>query len=496
MASRGAESADSSITRAELRAILGLSGPIFITMAAYVVIEVAQVSQLGHYRTEALSAGQVATAWTDATKTFLTVGAVGTLCSQAYGAGQYELVGVWLQVALVVGLVVYIPVLALCLLAGPVLQGVFGFTGKLLADAHAYSMAMAGTLLPNMVWERVTSYLQSIQVVIPETIVAILGMCLYLPLGQMLIFGFGSWRGIGFLGAPIAMATTFVFMNVALYAYACRLKRYHVQTWTGWQCLKHVTTSRVRSYLRLYVPGVVQAASELWRMTLLNLWSGKLGITEAATQAAGFRIIYMVYVFVFAVSLATTTRVGKHLGAGMPRHARTAAVLGVTVAAIFTGSLGVAIAVFHRQFGFIFTTDEAVLAQLESISFLVASAQFFMTMADVFNPILNAQGRPTVAAVASGLTSWLLHVPLCWLFAFHMRRGIVGMWEGILVGYIGQGTLSGLFVLCSDWPRMAREAQARSEQKPASNSVAGDLNIPIEPTLGISLCEADQIATI
>ena len=69
-------------------------------------MEVTQASLLGHYGTAALSVGTIAMGWTDALKCMLQVSAVGTLCSQAYGAGQHELVGVWLQVALVVGVVI------------------------------------------------------------------------------------------------------------------------------------------------------------------------------------------------------------------------------------------------------------------------------------------------------------------------------------------------------------------------------------------------------
>ena len=74
-----------------------------------------------------------------------------------------------------------------------------------------------------------------------------------------------------------------------------------------------------------------------------------------------------------------------------------------------------------------------------------------------------------------------------------MERGIIGMWEGISVGYIGQCALSGLFVFCSDWPRLAREAQIRSEQTSASVGIADDP--VIEPSLGVSLSETDGIAT-
>jgi len=144
------------------------------------------------------------------------------------------------------------------------------------------------------------------------------------------------------------------------------------------------------------------------------------------------------------------------------------------VAASFAGLLGVTIALNHRAFASIFTADEAVLRQLEAISPYIASSQFFASMADVFNPILNTQGRPAAAAVASGVTSWVLHVPFCWLFAFHWHRGLVGLWQGILIGYMGQFTLSGLFVLASRWPQLAREAQERCEKQPAGGAAEAD----------------------
>merc|ERR1712113_460438 len=98
-----------------------------------------------------------------------------------------------------------------------------------------------------------------------------------------------------------------VFNTAVFYLYACRLRKYHNQTWPGWQCFKLITYSRVRQYLRLYVPGVVQAASELWRFQLLNAWSGLLGVTQAAAQSSAFRTIFMGYVFVGALAAGTST---------------------------------------------------------------------------------------------------------------------------------------------------------------------------------------------
>eukprot|EP00929_Paragymnodinium_shiwhaense_P100234 TRINITY_DN62416_c0_g1_i1.p1 TRINITY_DN62416_c0_g1~~TRINITY_DN62416_c0_g1_i1.p1 ORF type:complete len:499 (-),score=58.34 TRINITY_DN62416_c0_g1_i1:228-1724(-) len=450
--------------RTELRTILALSGPIIISIGAYVVVEVVQVALLGHYRTEALSAASVALAWSDSARTFLTAGAVRTCCSQAYGAKKFKLVGIWLQVSLVVGTVLFVPVAIICMFARPVLELGFGFEGKLLDDAQEYCGLMVLAIFPQMIWERVTGYFQSIQVVVPETVAVVLATLLYIPLASALIYGIGSWHGLGVDGAPVGMAILIVLENVALYIYACRMKGYHRETWPGWNCLREVTRPRIVRFLKLYIPGVVQAGSELWRMQLINLWAGELGVVEAATQAAGFRIIYVVYVFVFSMSLATSSRVGQHLGAGHPSRAKTAANLGIGISMIFGVILGILISVGHRQFGVIFSNDEAVLSQLSSVSYLIALTQFFMTMADVFNPILNTQGRPSAAAVASGLTSWLLHVPCCWLLAFSMQRGFRGIWEGLLIGYFGQCALSGFFVWRSNWPEIARKAQDNSER--------------------------------
>merc|ERR1740115_446354 len=82
--------------------MLCLASWVFITRVSWVVMKVTDTALLGHSGTRFLEAASLSDLWTQSTGVFIMSRASATLCSQAYGAGNRKLVGVWTQMALAV----------------------------------------------------------------------------------------------------------------------------------------------------------------------------------------------------------------------------------------------------------------------------------------------------------------------------------------------------------------------------------------------------------
>lgn len=470
----------------ELKTILLMAAPMTIAIMGFVAMEFVSVAILGHYGTRYLSAASLAQTWTESTRVFLTSGAVGTLCSQAYGAGQLHLVGVWFQIALVMGVLISVPVAIGNFMTATVL-GPFGYEEEQLELAQRFAVLITIGILPQMAFERLFRYLQSIAVFAPTMITMILTVCIYAALATPMVYGIFGWEGLGFDGAPLAVSIATWGELLLLWLIACCIGKKHKATWPGWQCLREVTCARTWIYLKLYIPNVLQAGSELWRFQLLSAFAGLLGEVELSAHMIGFRVIYIGYICVFSLSMAGTQRVGSALGGNRPDAARMSCYVGAAFATCCALALGVVISTWREGFARLFTHDPELIEVCKLLAPKIAIAQFFMTLADYFNPMLNTQGRPNAALVSSFLSSWLGHVPVCYVLVFHVYRHespadrISALWVGVCVGYVAQCGIACACVLCSDWPALALLARRNNEVREAGTTADTDLGTSLQP---------------
>jgi len=63
---------------------------------------------------------------------------------------------------------------------------------------------------------------------------------------------------------------------------------------------------------------------------------------------------------------------------------------------------------------------------------------------------------------------WGISVPLAWVFGFRWPdggHGLVGVWWGLIAGYLTMTLSMCFFVLRSDWELYANQAKARAEME-------------------------------
>lgn len=115
----------------------------------------------GHLGTEYLGASSLANVWMTVVSTFLFFaigGAISTLCSQAHGAKNTQLVGIWLQIGLAVGTAACAPVAGLWFITADV-ASVTGFQ----ANTHlagTFSRYSVIGLWPGLMYNLLNAYFQ------------------------------------------------------------------------------------------------------------------------------------------------------------------------------------------------------------------------------------------------------------------------------------------------------------------------------------------------
>ena len=120
--------------RHELKLFATLGAPNALMAASRIAQLLTDQAVLGHLSSEYLDASSLALLWMNLTMQMCVrglKGAVNTLVSQAIGAGNDELAGLWLRVAYMLAPVFSAFVVGMWLLAGPVLTLVVARSDRL-----------------------------------------------------------------------------------------------------------------------------------------------------------------------------------------------------------------------------------------------------------------------------------------------------------------------------------------------------------------------------
>jgi hypothetical protein len=285
----------------ELRSIWRLGWPVAMALLFRIAMSVTDVAVLGHKDTDFLAAAASALIWTNVTSAFLYRAygsALSTLCSQSYGAGNFQLVGYWLQQGLVFSTVSSLFVAVLWWFTADVLR-LIAIDSDIAALGGTFARWSILWLLPQIWMECLQRYFQSIHVIFPALVLNAVFVVVNAGLNLLLIFGLPSgwfpsflsssihsdgWSGLGFIGSPIATAISRWLMLICFWVYTCVYKRYHAQTWgEGWNLTRTAAMhpQRVRQYLlQQCLPSAIGVCLEEFNLQIVAIFATHLGPSD------------------------------------------------------------------------------------------------------------------------------------------------------------------------------------------------------------------------
>ena len=208
-------------TRLEIRRrIFGAAWPQALVVCCRMTIDLTNVSILGYLGTDALAGSAFAGVVTTISAIVLWQGfgdALITLSSQAIGAGNPKLAGVWLQTSLLAISLGSIPVAIIWWNAGNLLRAagpLFGDAGgpseEIINYSEQYARYSLVWLLPDAWFAAFSQWLNGQQKVRPTMMINFI-FVFYNALANwyMVHGGLGTkFKGLGFIGSPIATSST------------------------------------------------------------------------------------------------------------------------------------------------------------------------------------------------------------------------------------------------------------------------------------------------
>ncbi|KAI0305257.1 MATE efflux family protein [Multifurca ochricompacta] len=457
----------------ELRILFKYTLPVFGTHLLEYSLVIASVVSIGHLSTVALAASTLGTMTASVTGYSIIQGLTSTLDTMlpsAWTSSQPQLVGLWSQRMAVVMAGFLVPIYFLWFNAESIL--LFLHQQPEVAHLAALYLKWASIGLPAYAFNCISRrYFQSQGLFTIPTQITLVVAPINAILNYFLVWG-PEPIALGFIGAPLATAISFNLISISSIIYGI----FFVPN-TAWHPLSRRSFTSLGVLVRLGLGGIGQTASEWWSWELIGRRSF-LGPTELAAQSVLLVSASTTFQAPFALSVASSVRIGNLLGEQNPTRAGVSARVAMLLALSLRESLGPTLTFlyatgtdspfsaiflsFRNQWGYLFNDDPSVINLVASILPVVALFQVFDGLSAVAGGILRARGKQFTGALLN-LRYVLGRIPTGIWLAFRRNMGLHGLWYGLTLSLIYGSTVGVWIGLKTDWEREVQKVRKRLE---------------------------------
>lgn len=383
-----------------------------------------------------------------------------TLCSQAFGAGRPDLVGLYFQKGVLLILLGLSPIMLLWFRSDMFLRFIVANeeeSDQLVHMAAQYMRVMILAMPGFTLFECGKRFLQSQGIFHASTIVLVVCAPLNVVLTYTMVWN--KYIGIGFLGAPYAVSMTNTLMALLLLSYVVFVN--------GRQCWNGFTWRAFHNWgnlIRLAIPGLVMVESEFLAYEVMTLAASYLGTNELAAQTIMSSVTALVYEIPFAVDCAVSTRIAIFIGANVIDAAKLVTKVGITLAFLIGIFNGTIILIFRHTIVSFFTQDEEVLNVAAHYLPMCSLMHVFDCVACVLAGILRGQGRQQIGGYINLGCYHLIGVPIGILLCFgRWHLGLAGIWLGFYAALLSVTVFSLFALRMSDWKSYVLQARDNSQ---------------------------------
>lgn len=285
-------------------------------------------------------------------------GATTAAVARALGAGRRDDASRLAQHALLIACVMAALFTLALLGLGSVVYGAMGGHGPALADAMAYSNVLFGGAL--VIWwaNVLAAIVRGAGNMLLPSLMLVGTALVHVALCPVLVFGWGSFAGLGVRGAAISLLVANGLAAAVMLGYLLRRDG----TLHLLRPSFRLEREHVRTILRVGLPASLSPVISNASIAVATALVGHYGIAALAGYGVAARLEYILVPIAFGFGTALTTLVATNMGAGQPERALRIAWIGAALVTAVTGGIGLVAAVAPALWMGLFTTDAAVAA--------------------------------------------------------------------------------------------------------------------------------------
>jgi MATE family multidrug resistance protein len=461
----------------EIRRLLGLTIPLVATNTSSFLISMISIVFVGHIGKFELSVAVLAASIFNVTGLSFLLGSLGaleTLCSQAYGAKNYPAVGIVLQRSLLFTTTLAALVATLWSQADKLLR-LLGQDPALSAAAASYLHWSIPALFFVGAGDCLKRYLTAQNCVAPATVASLIAMLVAPLFNWILVVKWGEGLYGAAMAANLAQGVPFIVMVAWTMHREASMKAAASpeQTWHGWS---KEALSGWGEYLRLAGPSAAMVCLEWSTFEACVILSGWLADPEQNVAVMGLvlNISGLLYMLPQGLGSATSVRVGNALGAGLPRTARRSAYVAYGMVLITQFVLAAGALACRNSAAYLFTDEVEVATAAAKIFPIMACCLIGDGVNAAVGGVLRGAGRQELGAIFNLVAYWVVGLPLAGLLAFKAKLGVIGLWIGLATCASMNGVAMTIAMVRMKWKVEALRATGKAAHDADDDSDDGD----------------------
>lgn len=409
----------------ELGRLLLLAWPVALAHLGSMLMGVTDVLMVGQLGDGPLAAVALGHTYAFALQFPLLGVAIGLdpLFAQAYGAKAPERAGAALARGGVLLAVLCLPVIALQVVAEPLLL-LAGQEADIVSAAVPYIWVRAGAVVPFAAFSLLRQFMQGSGRMWQGTVAIVLGNVVNVLVNGVLLFGwFGGprWGPVGTAWATVASTTLMALVLVVLSA--------GVLSRAAPKLAEAFDLKQIWVLMTVCVPIGLQVGLEGWGFSISTFMVGTFGDTALAAHTVALTLASLAFMVPLGISSAAATRVGNLLGAGHPwgRAGWLSVAMGAAAMLFFSAIF----LLFPTPLASLFVNGPQAIALTVLLLPVAAGFALFDGVQVVSFGVLRGAGDTTVPAIANIVGYYVVGLPLGAVLAFGLGYGAVGVWYGL-----------------------------------------------------------------
>ncbi|KAJ0039296.1 hypothetical protein Pint_22895 [Pistacia integerrima] len=433
-----------------------LAGPaIFTSICQYSLGAITQVFS-GHVSTIALAAVSVENSVIAGFSFGLMLGmgsALETLCGQAYGAGQLDMLGIYMQRSWVILNTTALMLMFVYIFAQQLLS-LIGQTAAISKAAGTFAIWMIPQLFAYAVNFPMAKFLQAQSKMMVMAVIAAAALILHTFFSWLLMLKL-DW---GLVGAAVVLNVSWWLIDAAqlVYIFSGTCGR----AWTGfsWKSFQNLW-----GFVRLSLASAVMLCLEVWYFMALILFAGYLKNAEVSVDALSIcmNILGWTVMVALGMNAAVSVRVSNELGAGHPRTAKFSLVVAVISAFLISLVLSIILILTRDKYPTLFSSDSEVIAVVNDLTPMLALCIVINNIQPVLSGVAIGAGWQAVVAYVNIGCYYVFGIPLGLILGYKVGWGVLGIWCGMLSGTVVQTCVLFGMIYKTNWNKEASIAEDR-----------------------------------
>ncbi|KAI5567112.1 hypothetical protein POPTR_013G069250v4 [Populus trichocarpa] len=379
--------------------------------------------------------------------------ATETLCGQAYGAGQYHMMGIYLQRSWIIDGVTATILLPLFIFTAPILK-LLGQDEDIAIEAGKMSLWFIPILYYYVLSLTIQMYLQAQQ---KNKIVGLF------TASSFLVHVFLSWLfviklDLGVAGAMSAFIISAWLLVIGEFVYI--FGGWCPHTWKGFT---KAAFADMLPLVKLSLSSGVMICLEFWYTSILVLLAGYM--KNATVAISAFSICINIYGCDFMICLgflgASSVRVSNELGKGNAKAARFSIKVALLTSVIIGIILWILCLVFSNEIAYLFTSNEEIAESVSRLHVLLAFSVLLNSIYPVLSGVAIGAGVQSTVAFLNLGSYYVIGVPIGLVLGYVAHLQIQGLWIGLLTGVVVLTLLLSYLTWRIDWDEQVHKAEER-----------------------------------